>query len=69
MRADTGLHADQARWHIGKPRFHLAARPLHLLRCTEIWQPTDVMGPFTSFQTCGEDFRFTPSTGHVAAAH
>jgi hypothetical protein len=25
MRADTGLHADQARRHVGKPRFDLAA--------------------------------------------
>jgi hydrophobic/amphiphilic exporter-1 (mainly G- bacteria), HAE1 family len=24
----TSLHADQARWHIGQPRFDLAARPL-----------------------------------------
>jgi hypothetical protein len=28
MRADAGFHADQARRHIGKPRFDLAARPL-----------------------------------------
>ena len=28
MRADTGLHADQARRHIGEPCFHLATRPL-----------------------------------------
>jgi hypothetical protein len=28
MRADTGLHADQAGWHIGKTCFHLAPRPL-----------------------------------------
>ena len=28
MRTDTGLHADQAGWHVGKPRFHLATRPL-----------------------------------------
>ena len=28
MRADAGLHADQARRQVGKPRFHLAARPL-----------------------------------------
>jgi hypothetical protein len=28
MRADTGLHADQARWHVGKACFHLATRPL-----------------------------------------
>jgi transposase len=27
MRADAGLHADQARRQVGKPRFHLAARP------------------------------------------
>jgi hypothetical protein len=28
MRADAGLHADQARRQVGEPRFHLAARPL-----------------------------------------
>jgi hypothetical protein len=28
MRADAGLHPDQARLHVSKPRFHLAARPL-----------------------------------------
>src|SRR5262245_30315502 len=28
MRADAGLHADQARRQVGQPRFHLAARPL-----------------------------------------
>ena len=28
MRTDTGLHADQARWHVGKACFHLATRPL-----------------------------------------
>ena len=28
MRADAGFHADQARWYIGEPRFHLATRPL-----------------------------------------
>src|SRR5262245_48924834 len=28
MRSDAGLHADQARWHVGKPCLHLAARPL-----------------------------------------
>src|SRR6516162_8234845 len=28
MRADAGLHPDQTRLQIGKPRFHLAARPL-----------------------------------------
>ena len=26
--ADAGFHADQARRHIGEPRFHLATRPL-----------------------------------------
>jgi hypothetical protein len=25
MRADTGLHTDQARRQVGEPRFHLAA--------------------------------------------
>ena len=25
IRADAGFHANQARWHVGKPRFHLAA--------------------------------------------
>ena len=28
MCADAGFHANQARWYIGKPRFHLATRPL-----------------------------------------
>ena len=28
MRPDTGLHADQTEWHIGKPGLNLAARPL-----------------------------------------
>ena len=28
MCADVGFHADQARRHIGEPRFHLAPRPL-----------------------------------------
>src|SRR5271155_1279265 len=28
MRADTGFHADQARWHVGKAGLDLATRPL-----------------------------------------
>jgi hypothetical protein len=28
MRADAGLHADQAGWHVGKAGIHLATRPL-----------------------------------------
>jgi len=28
MRADAGLHADQARRQVGEPCLHLAARPL-----------------------------------------
>src|SRR5258707_9302945 len=28
MCADAGFHADQARWYVGEPRFHLATRPL-----------------------------------------
>src|SRR5207247_2199176 len=28
MCADTGFHADQARWHVGKSCFHLTSRPL-----------------------------------------
>src|SRR5262245_3242614 len=28
MRADAGLHTDQARRQVGEPRFHLATRPL-----------------------------------------
>jgi hypothetical protein len=28
MRADAGLHADQARWQVGKSRLDLATRPL-----------------------------------------
>ena len=28
MRPGAGLHADQARRQVGKPRFHLATRPL-----------------------------------------
>ena len=27
MRPDTGLHADEARRHVGEPGFHLATRP------------------------------------------
>src|SRR5262252_4724523 len=27
MCADAGLHADQARWQVGKSRLHLATRP------------------------------------------
>src|SRR4029434_7618892 len=27
MRATARLHADEARWKVGKPRLHLAARP------------------------------------------
>src|SRR5262249_48937567 len=27
MRSSARLHADEARWQVGKPRFHLAARP------------------------------------------
>ena len=27
------------------------------------------IGSSASFQTCREDFRFTPSTGHIAASH
>jgi hypothetical protein len=28
MCTDAGFHPDQARRHVGEPRFHLAARPL-----------------------------------------
>src|SRR4051794_38119409 len=28
MRTDAGLHADQARRHVGQPRLYLASRPL-----------------------------------------
>jgi hypothetical protein len=28
MRPGAGLHADEARRQVGKPRFHLAKRPL-----------------------------------------
>jgi len=28
MRADARLHTNQTRWHVGKPSFHLATRPL-----------------------------------------
>jgi hypothetical protein len=28
MRTNASLHADQARWHVGKSRIHLATRPL-----------------------------------------
>jgi hypothetical protein len=28
MCTDAGFHSDQARRHVGEPRFHLAARPL-----------------------------------------
>jgi hypothetical protein len=27
MSTDADLHADQARWHVGKPYLHLVARP------------------------------------------
>src|SRR5499427_6983847 len=28
MGTDAGFHPDQARWHVGKPRLQLPARPL-----------------------------------------
>jgi len=43
MRTDTSLHADQARRHVGKPRFHLATRPLLTQRnCTALIETHDV---------------------------
>ena len=43
MRADAGLHADQARGHIGKPCFHLATRPLLAQHdCAAIIEADDV---------------------------
>src|SRR6185503_4576084 len=43
MRTDAGLHADQAGWDIGKPCFHLAARPLLTQHnCAAIIEADDV---------------------------
>src|SRR5215468_3555026 len=43
MCADAGLHADQARWQVGKSRLHLATRPfLPQHDCTTPIVPYDV---------------------------
>ena len=43
MRTDAGLHADQARRHIGEPRFDLATRPLLTQRdCTAFIKTNDM---------------------------
>jgi hypothetical protein len=43
MRTDTSLHADQARWHVGKPCLDLATRPLLTQRnCTALIEAYDV---------------------------
>jgi hypothetical protein len=43
MRTDAGLHADQARRHIGQPCFHLATRPLlPQYNCTATIKTDDV---------------------------
>jgi hypothetical protein len=43
MRTDAGLHADQARRQVDKPRFHLAARPLPPQRdCTTLIEAYNV---------------------------
>src|SRR4051812_46970842 len=43
MRTDAGLHADQARGHIGKACFHLTTRPLLPQHdCATTIKPNDV---------------------------
>ena len=43
MRTDAGLHADQARGHIGKAWFHLTTRPLLPQHdCATTIEPNDV---------------------------
>jgi hypothetical protein len=43
MCANAGLHADQARRHVGEPRFNLAARPLLPQRnCAPVIETNDV---------------------------
>ena len=43
MRPNASLHPDQARRHVGKARFHLAARPLLAQHnCAAIIKPDDV---------------------------
>src|SRR4249920_791335 len=43
MRTDAGLHADQARAHIGKACFHLTTRPLLPQHdCATTIEPNDV---------------------------
>ena len=43
MRADAGLHADQARRHVGKACFHLATRPLLTQHnCTALIEADDM---------------------------
>jgi hypothetical protein len=43
MSTDTSLHADQARWHVGKPCLHLVARPLLTQhKCAAIVQADNV---------------------------
>jgi hypothetical protein len=43
MRTDAGLHADQARGHIGKACFHLTTRPLLPQHdCATTIEPNDV---------------------------
>jgi hypothetical protein len=43
MRTDAGLHADQARGHIGKACFHLTTRPLLPQHdCVTTIEPNDV---------------------------
>ena len=43
VRSDAGLHADQARRHVGKPCLHLATRPfLTQHDCTTLIVPYDV---------------------------
>src|ERR1700732_4242891 len=45
MRTDAGLHADQARRHIGEPCFNLATRPLLTQHdCTTAIEADDVEG-------------------------
>ena len=43
MRTDAGLHADQARRHVGEPCFHLATRPFLPQRdCAALIETYDV---------------------------
>src|SRR6476660_4263005 len=52
MRTDAGLHADQARRHIGEPCFNLATRPLLTQHdCTTAIEADDVEGVLADIDT------------------